>query len=234
MQGRDLERKTIPIQILLADDHALFREMLAEVLSHKGHIYRIIGETDDGEEALQLVARHKPDLLLLDYDMPRVGRLSSFCQTVTQHSPTTRTLIVSGYAKEEIALEAAVGGACGYILKGARIANLLDAIATVQAGGVWVDPHLPPHMFRVFLSQIGKTATHLGQLSRQELHVLALVTQGLSNKEIGTRLYISQKTVKNHLSHVFTKLGVTNRRQAALAFLTEEKKSNAIPESREV
>jgi DNA-binding NarL/FixJ family response regulator len=231
MYGRDLERKAVPIQILLADDHTLFREMLAEVLSHKGHNYKIVGEAVDGEETLRLVDRHHPDLLLLDYDMSLVGRLSSFCQAVTQRSPTTRTLIVSGYAKEEIALEAGVGGARGYILKGAPIANLLNAIATVQAGGVWVDPHLPPHMFRVFLSQTGKTATHLGQLSRRELQVLALVAQGLSNKQIGTRLYISQKTVKNHLSHIFTKLGVTNRRQAALAFLTEGKKSNTTPES---
>jgi len=217
------KEKNMLIQILLADDHTLFREMLAEVLTRKAPSYTIIGEAVDGEEALELVARHRPDLLLLDYDMPGVGRLSDFCQAVTQLHPTTRTLIVSGHAKEQIALEAAIGGARGYVLKGAPIANLLDAIVTVHTGGVWVDPHLPPQVFRAFLSQRSEKTERLGRLSRQELQVLSLLAQQLTNKEIGARLYISQKTVKNHLTHVFAKLGVDNRRQAALTFFAEQK-----------
>jgi two-component system, NarL family, response regulator DevR len=206
------------IQILLADDHTLFREMLAEVLSTKKQSYAIIGEAVDGEEALDLVIRHRPHLLLLDYDMPGVGRLSDFCQTVTHYSRTTQILVVSGFAKEEIALEAAIGGAQGYVLKGAPIADLLTAIDTVHTGGVWVDPHLPLQVFRTFLKQGGQKTEGLEQLSRQELQVLVLVSQGLHNREIGARLYISQKTVKNHLNHIFAKLGVTGRRQAAFSF----------------
>jgi DNA-binding NarL/FixJ family response regulator len=208
-----------PIQILLADDHTLFREMLAEVLSNKKHHYSVIGEAVDGEQALDLVVRHRPHLLLLDYDMPGIGCLSAFCQTVTHHSPMTHILIVSGFAKEEIALEAAIGGAQGYVLKGAPIAGLLDAIVTVHTGGVWGDPHLPPHVFRTFLKRGDQKPEGLEQLSRQELQVLALVSRGMGNREIGTRLYISQKTVKNHLNHIFAKLGVTGRRQAVLSFI---------------
>jgi len=210
------------IRILLADDHTLFREMLAEVLSRKVKTWTIVGAAVNGQETLSLVVRHYPDLLLLDYDMPRVGRLSSFCQAVTQHSPTTRTLIVTGYAKEEIALEAAIGGACGYVLKGAPIVDLLSAIATVQAGGIWVDPHLPSQVSHIFLNQAINTPVRLGQLSRQELQVLSLVARGMNNREIGVRLSICQKTVKNHLSHIFAKLGVTNRRQAALLLYQQE------------
>jgi two-component system NarL family response regulator len=232
--GPQEKKENMLIQILLADDHTLFREMLAEVLTRKAPGYTIIGEAVDGDEALELVARHRPDLLLLDYDMPGVGRLSDFCQAVAHHHPATRTLIVSGHAKEQIALEAAIGGAHGYVLKGAPITNLLDAITTVHTGGVWVDPHLPPQVFRAFLSQKNEKTARLGQLSRQELQVLALLAQQLTNKQIGTHLYISQKTVKNHLTHIFAKLGVTNRRQAALAFFAEQKgprqKAEAKPE----
>jgi len=207
------------LRILLADDHSLFREMLTELLRSKTEIYKVIGEARDGAEALALVAYHQPDLLLLDFKMPHVSRLSTFCQEVIQRSPTTRILIVSGYVGEKIALEAAIGGARGYILKGASIADLLSAITTIQAGGVWVDPQLPKQVFHTFLNQGGKATENLGQLSRQELQVLSLVSQGMNNKEISARLYISRKTVKNHLTHIFAKLGVTNRRQAALAFL---------------
>ncbi|HKA53495.1 MAG TPA: response regulator transcription factor [Candidatus Binatia bacterium] len=209
------------LRILLADDHSLFREMLTEVLRRKTEAYAVIGEAGNGAEALTLVTSHRPDLLLLDYKMPHVGRLSLFCQDVRRRSPATRILIVSGYVGEKIALEAAVGGARGYILKGASLTDLLSAITTIQAGGVWVDPQLPRHVFHTFLNLGGKATENLGQLTRQELQILSLVSQGLNNKEISRRLYISLKTVKNHLTHLFAKLGVANRRQATLAFLAK-------------
>jgi DNA-binding NarL/FixJ family response regulator len=210
-------------RILIADDHSLFREMLGEILPRKQHNCEIIGEAADGGETLDLVARHHPDLLLLDYHMPGVVRLSTFCREVARRSSATRILILSGYTEEKVALEAAVGGAQGYILKGAPIADLLSAITTILAGGVWVDPHLPPQMFRTFLDQGGKATENLRHLSRQELQVLSLVSQGMNNKEVGARLYINQKTVKNHLTCIFAKLGVTNRRQAARSFCAEKK-----------
>jgi DNA-binding NarL/FixJ family response regulator len=220
------EEERVVVRILLADDHSLFREMLTEVLRRKTEAYMVIGAAGNGAEALTLVASHQPDLLLLDYKMPHVGRLSLFCQDVRRRSPATRILIVSGYVGEKIALEAAVGGARGYILKGASFADLLSAITTIQAGGVWVDPQLPRHVFHTFLNQGGRTTENLGQLTRQELQILSLVSQGMNNKEISDRLYISLKTVKNHLTHLFAKLGVANRRQATLAFLAKSEEGN--------
>jgi DNA-binding NarL/FixJ family response regulator len=212
------EGRTItPIRILLADDHNLFVEMLTEVLRHKGERYAVIGEARNGEETLALVTQHHPDLLLLDYKMPGIDKLPSFCREVMSRSPGTRILLVSGYVGEEIALEATVGGARGYILKGASITDLLSAIATVHEGRVWVDPRLPPAVFNAFLRYRGRGTESVTQLSRQELQVLSLVAQGMANKEIATRLYISDKTVKNHLTHIFAKLKVANRRQAALS-----------------
>jgi DNA-binding NarL/FixJ family response regulator len=213
----------MPIQILLADDHALVREMLREVLSHRGDAYAVVGEAAEGPQALDLVACCHPDLLLLDYKMPGLGRLSAFCKGVACRSPATRILILSGYAEEEVALEAAIGRAKGYILKDAPIADLLRAIDSVHAGGVWVDPHLPPKVFHTFLHRSGGRAKNLEKLTRQELRILSLVAQEMGTREISAHLHIGQKTVRNHLAHVFAKLGVVNRQQAALYFLADKK-----------
>jgi len=215
----------MPIRILLADDHIMFRDMLQEMLRHQGESYAIVGEAADGAETLALLTRHRPDLLLLDYQMPGVGRLSTFCQEVTRRSPATRILLVSGYAEEEIVLEAAVGGAQGYILKGTPVADLLNAIVTLHAGGIWVDPHLPLHAFRAFLHRRGERIDSLEKLSRRELQILSLVAQGLSNKELSTRLHIDRRTVKNHLTHIFAKLRVASRQQAVRYFLDEKQRS---------
>jgi two-component system response regulator DegU len=215
------------VRIVLADDHTLFREMLREGLSRKED-YSVVAEAADGATTLSLVARYQPDLLLLDYKMPRLRRLSTFCEQLTKKSPSTRIVLVSGYMEETIALEAAMAAVHGYVVKGTSFANLLRAIATVTAGGVWVDPSLPPTMFRAFLGKHrGEHESLIRTLSRQELNVLSLVAQRMSNKKIAAQLYISEKTVKNHLTRIFAKLGVTDREQAVQSFLAGNKTSTA-------
>lgn len=188
---------------------------------HSDASIEVIGEAEDAQTALSLLTRHQPDLILLDYKIPGLGRLSCFCKEVAQMSPLTRILVLSGYAEEEIALEAVLGGAHGYVLKGASIADLLSAVATVQAGGVWVDPHLPPKVFHTFAHQIKNNNHKMAGLSRRELQILSLIAQGMSNQEVGACLHIDRKTVKNHLTHIFQKLGVTNRSQAGRYFLSK-------------
>ena len=217
-------KKSYAKRILLADDHLLFREMLRETLGRRGETYTVVGEAAKGAEILTLLTQHQPDLLLLDYKMPGLGRLSTFCQEVTRCSPTTRILLVSGYTEEAIVLEAAAGGAQGYLMKGAPLADLFSAIAAIQAGGIWVDRRLPSPTSHAFLLQRGKGAE--SKLSRRELHILSLVAQGLSNREISVHLRICQKTVKNHITHLFAKLGVATRQQAALTFGAEKKPSD--------
>ena len=151
--------------------------------------------------------------------MPGLGRLSSFCQELVRRSPITRILILSRYSAEDVALEAVLGGAHGYILKGARFAELLNAIDTVLAGGIWVDPRLGPKVFHIFL-QWRANGERLGALSRREVQVLYLVAEGINNRAIGGRLFIDRRTVKNHVTHIFAKLGVTNRAQATRYFLS--------------
>jgi two-component system response regulator NreC len=212
------ERREMPVRLLLADDHVMFINMLRDVLSRKEG-YIIVGDATDASTILNLTARHHPDLLLLDYKMPGIDRLCTFCEKLTRYSPSTRILIVSGYAEEEVGLEAAVGGAQGYILKAAPLPDLFSAIRTICAGGVWIDPHLPPPVFYAFLRHRKAGADDMNKLSRQELLILSLVAQDMSNKEISAHLHIDERTVKNHLNHIFGKLRVTSRQEAALYFL---------------
>ena len=209
------ERSNAVIRIVIADDHALFREILSDVLSRRNNGYKLFGAAEDGDEALALVMRWQPDILLLDYGMPRLAPLSGFCMTVKRQSPETRIILLTGFAEEKIALEAAAGRIRGYVLKGATVADLLSAISMVRAGGMWIDTHLPQNVSRAFLRGRGKQTEQLLKLTRQELKILSLLGQNHSNHEIASRLYISDKTVKNHLTHIFAKLNLTSRSQAS-------------------
>jgi len=210
----------MPIKIVLADDHSMFREMLRYGLHYKGDKYVIMAEAADGPDTFALVSRYGPDLLLLDVKMPGVGRLSTFVKEVARRSAATRILVLSGHLEEEVVLEAAVGGAHGYVLKGAPFSDLLSAIETLVAGGIWVDPQLPSQVVKAFLHYRVKKPSKLEKLSRQELRILSFLAQGLSNREITSHVHITQKTVKNHVTHVLAKLGVSNRRQATSVFLS--------------
>ncbi|MGB7947419.1 MAG: response regulator transcription factor [Candidatus Binatia bacterium] len=205
------------IRIVIADAQALFRELLSEVLALTG-TYKLVGGAEDAGEALIRVTRHQPDILLLDYRIPGMDRLSAFCEAVGRQSPVTRIMLLTGFAEEKIALEAAVSKIRGYVLKGATVADLFAAISTVQAGGIWIDVHLPQDVSRAFLRKRGNQTKKLLKLTRQELKILSLVAQGQRNHEIACRLYISEKTVKNHLTHIFGKLKLTDRGQAVGLF----------------
>lgn len=204
----------MPTKIILADDHRMFREMLLHVLAYKGENCVVMAEAANGTETLDLLGRYLPDLLLLDYKMPGLSRLSVFCKEAVRRSPDTRIIVLSGYSDEDIVLEAALGGAKGYVVKGASVADLLSAIKVVQMGGLWVDPNLSPSAFHAFLKR-GRGTHKIGKLSRRELQILSQVAQRMSNKDIGSRLHIDRRTVKNHLTHIFAKLGVSDRQHAA-------------------
>src|SRR4249919_1944811 len=127
------------IRILIADDHIMFTDMLQYTLANQQERYDVVGIASDGETALALTVSHRPDLLLLDCEMPKLGRLACFCQTLFRQSPETKILVIGSQTEEEYAIEAAVGGAHGYISKAAPVADLCTAIVTVHAGGIWAD-----------------------------------------------------------------------------------------------
>jgi len=208
------------LRVLVADDHAMFREMLKIAIPRQGDL-EVVGEAADGREVCQVVERLKPDVVLLDYRMPRVKDFAGLIRQIRQQSPATRVVVLSGFATVEIAVRAAEGGAHGYVLKSTRLAAIVDAARTVAAGGVWIDPGLPRRVFDAFQrGVVGPDAngSGLGDLTRREREVLGYVALGITNRGIAEKLCLSEQTVKTHLTNIFSKLEVRNRLAAALAF----------------
>src|SRR5690606_18114943 len=126
------------IRVLVADDHTMFRDMMKIAIPREGQL-QVVGEAADGQEVCAAVERLRPDIVLLDYRMPRVKDFAALVRELRRLSPATRVIVLSGFATQEIAQKAADGGASGYVLKSTRLAAILDAIRTVAAGGTWID-----------------------------------------------------------------------------------------------
>jgi DNA-binding NarL/FixJ family response regulator len=214
----------VPIKVLVADDHTLFREGIKKVLSLEKDIL-VVGEASRGDEVIKAVERNKPDVLLLDLRMPKGDPVQNLLD-VKERSPFTKVMILTAYAEDESIMNAAKGGARGYLLKGADFATLLQAIKKVHNGGLWIDKEIPAAdtFEEIALGQMGPiiTAQHdqaVENLTRRELEILRLVAEGLTNDEIGKKIFISEKTVKTHLTNIFDKLKVNNRFKAALMIM---------------
>jgi two-component system response regulator DegU len=216
--------KMTPIKVIIADDHALFREGLKRILSLEKDIL-VVGEASRGDEVARVVERTKPDILLLDLKMPK-GDVVQTLLEVSEKNPSTRVLILTAFSEDENILNAAKGGAKGYLLKGISSSVLLQAMKTVHSGGLWVDKELPSaDTFEEIaqsqaVRQKGEPANEaLKNLTKREMEILRLVAEGLTNEEIGKKIYISEKTVKTHLTNIFDKLKVNNRFKAALLIM---------------
>jgi len=212
------------IKVVIADDHTLFREGLKRILSLEKDIL-VVGEASRGDEVAKVLERTKPDVLLLDLKMPK-GDVVQTLLEVGERNPSTRVLILTAFSEDENILNAAKGGAKGYVLKGVSSGILLQAVKTIHSGGIWVDKEMPSAdaFEEVARSQ---SPQHRGEpvneaiknLTKRELEILRLVAEGLTNEEIGKRIFISEKTVKTHLTNIFDKLKVNNRFKAALLIM---------------
>jgi len=214
----------MPTRIIVADDHAMFREMLKIALPRDGDL-EVVGEAGDGIEVVTIAERIAPDVILLDYKMPHVKSFAWLVGQILAHSPHTKLIVLSGFASPEIATIAAQGGARGYVLKATRLAAVADAVRSVAKGGVWIDPGLPRRIFEIFQRHACASSGQqdgLRGLTRREREVLAQVAKGISNPDIARQLSVSQQTVKTHLTRIFAKLEVRNRLGAALAFYGKE------------
>lgn len=214
----------VPIKVVIADDHTLFREGMKKVLSLEKDVL-VVGEASRGDEVIKAVERSKPDVLLLDLRMPK-GDVVQTLLDVKERSPATKVMILTAYAEDESIMNAAKGGARGYLLKGADFATLLQGIKRVHGGGLWIDKDIPvADIFEEIAS--GQMEPNIGaphdqaieSLTRRELEILRLVAEGLTNDEIGKKIFISEKTVKTHLTNIFDKLKVNNRFKAALMIM---------------
>ncbi len=210
-----------PIRVVIADDHRLMRTGLRRLLEMEPDM-EVVGEAADGREAIEVSLREHPDVVLMDISMPGLGGIEA-ARTITGQLEGTRILFLTIHGEEQYVLEAIQAGAAGYVLKDISSATLVEAVRRVARGGAYVDPEVVPSLLRSLRRQAvpgweGDSRV-LDLLSAREREVLSLVVAGYSNREIARRLYISEKTVKNHLSSIFAKMGVRDRTQAAVRAL---------------
>jgi two-component system response regulator DevR len=201
------------IEILLVDDHGLIREGLRTLLEAEDDL-RVVGEARTGSEALALTRHLGPDVVVLDVRLPDRNGIE-ICAEIHDLSPTTRVLVCSGLADGSALIEAAKAGAEGFVSKEATNDEIVDAVRRVAGGASVVGEGSAQTMFRYLRSHRGD-APRLAQLSDRERQVLGLLSEGLTNREIGTRLFISEKTVRNHVSGLLRKLHLRHRTEAAL------------------
>jgi len=221
-----------PIKVVIADDHTLFREGLKRILSLEKDVL-VVGEASRGDEVTKVVDRTKPDVVLLDLKMPK-GDVVQTLLELNEKNPSTKALILTAFSEDENILNAAKGGAKGYVLKGVSSATLLQAIKTVHGGGFWVDKEMSSAdaFEEIVQSQSGKPGIEpvnetIKHLTKREVEILKLVAEGLTNEEIGKRIFISEKTVKTHLTNIFDKLKVNNRFKAALLIMNRPPETGA-------
>ncbi len=210
-----------PVRLLIVDDSPLIRAGLRAVLEDRAEV-AIVGEAGTAAEGLAAVMQHRPDVVLLDLRLPDRPGLA-VCRDILQRRPETRVLILTSSADERNVREAIAVGAHGYLLKENDGASLVAAITRVAAGHSVLDPSLADQVLNLMKRGAGTAADRLAVLSPQERRVLALLAEGLTNKGIGERLGLTEKTVKNYLSNIFDKLHLTNRAQAAVLYAQENK-----------
>lgn len=209
----------VNIRVLVVDDSALVREGLRAVLGTHGRQLRIqvVAEAASVAAALAEAKRVKPDVVLLDIRLPDGSGLDA-CRDIKRLLPDTRVLILTSVASDELIQQAVVAGAQGYLMKEIDPAGLIGAIGDAFAGRSVLTPEITARVLRLLREGTQPTGSALETLSVQERRVLALVADGLTNKEVGEKLGLSENTVKNYLVSVFEKLQVKRRSQAAALF----------------
>lgn len=212
-----------PIKVVIADDHALFRDGLRKLLAVEKDIL-VVGEAANGDEVGKIVERMRPDIMLLDLKMPKGDVVQNLLE-IAARCPATKVMVLTAFSDEESVLNAAKGGAKGYVPKGVPTAILLQAIKTVYNGGVWIDKEIPSWQLfeEIAQAQASDVSPEVDEsikaLTKREMEILRLVAEGLTNEEIGKKIFISEKTVKTHLTNIFDKLKVNNRFKAALMLM---------------
>jgi two-component system, NarL family, response regulator DegU len=208
------------IQVLLVDDHDLFREGVRRILESEEGI-EVVGDVGDGLAATEAVERLRPDVVLMDVNMPNLDGITA-TRNIIERFPETRVIFLTAQNEDRVALRAIQAGASGYLLKNVRGAEVARAIRAAAVGASHLDPMLTARLL-VDYRRLVKTAESEQaneRLTETEVAMLQYVTAGLSNREIGERLGWSEPTIKNKLSQVFTKIGVRDRTQAAVYALT--------------
>jgi DNA-binding NarL/FixJ family response regulator len=215
---------TNPIRVFLLDDHEVVRRGLHELLTMEGDL-EVVGEASTADEARTRIPLTKPDVAVLDVRLPD-GSGVEVCRDIKDTAPETRSLMLTSFADDEALFDAIMAGAAGYVLKDIRGQDLIEAIRSVAAGRSLLDPGATSRVLERLRGGT-KHDPRLDSLTEQERKILELIGEGLTNRQIGERLHLAEKTVKNYVSSLLAKLGMERRTQAAAFVVRLEERGEA-------
>ncbi len=203
-----------PLRVLVVDDHEVVREGLVSLLNRRDG-FEVVAEAGTVAEAIEQARRFEPDIVVMDVRLPDGSGIEA-CREIRAERPATRVLMLTSYPDEEAVLSAIVAGASGYLLKQTRARDLVAALEAVGHGESLLDPAVTEKVLeRVRRLATGGVADDLAALTSQEQKILLLVAEGKTNKEIAADVFLSDKTVKNYVSSILSKLNLERRTQAA-------------------
>ncbi len=201
-------------KILLVDDHEVVRLGLRALI--EAHpMFEVVAEAGSAKEAIEKVERYRPDVVLMDIRLPGASGIEA-CEQITNKFPESKVIMLTSYAEDEMLFSAIRSGASGYVLKQISADELIRAIEAVSRGEALLDPAVTQRVFQEVRKAVREEeASAFVSLSQQERHVLLLVSEGRTNREIAKTLFLGEGTVRNYVSSILSKLGVSNRAEAA-------------------
>jgi two-component system, NarL family, response regulator DevR len=201
-------------RIVLVDDHEVVRLGLKALLEHHPQ-FEVVGEAGNAKEAIEQVSLTHPDIVLMDIRLPGASGIEA-CEEITRNYPNTRVAMLTSYAEDEMLFSAIRAGASGYVLKQIGGEDLIRALEAIGRGEAMLDPGVTQRVFQEVRRAVKEEeASAFVNLSQQERHVLLLVSEGKTNREIAKALFLGEGTVRNYVSSILSKLGVSNRAEAA-------------------
>ena len=201
-------------RILLVDDHEVVRLGLRALLERHPH-FEVIADAGTAREAIERVKQYSPDVVVMDIRLPGGSGIEA-CEEITENYPESKVIMLTSYAEDEMLFSAIRAGAAGYVLKQIGGADLVKAIEAVGRGEALLDPAVTQRIFQeVRKAAKDEEASAFSALTQQEKHVLVLVSEGKTNREIAKALFLGEGTVRNYVSSILSKLGVSNRAEAA-------------------
>jgi two-component system response regulator DevR len=202
------------VRIMVVDDHEVVRLGLRGLLERQPG-WQVVAEASTADEAVNRALEHRPDVVVMDIRLAGSSGIDA-CRRIISHSPETRVVMLTSYAEDELLFDAIAAGAAGYVLKQIGSDELVRAIETVGRGEALIDPSLTRRVLARVREAARKEAfAAFADLTEQELRVLALISEGKTNREIAESLYLGEGTVRNYVSNILGKLGVSNRAEAA-------------------
>lgn len=216
--------KASEIRVLIADDHELIREGLKKLISLEDDL-KLIGEACNGERALELIKNNDVDVIILDFNMPKLNGVEVM-KRLKDEGSAIKVIILTIENERRTIHQAIEIGADGYMLKESSGKEIVNAIRTVYRGEKYIDKSLVSILFSAIKKKDNNVQSILDSLTKREMEILIKISKGLSNKEIGQELYISEKTVKNYISHIFKKININDRVKATIFALENEIENN--------